>query len=312
MKKIVIKVMVFGLLFLLSFVVVSKVLVRKGNGYGSDVISFYHEPKNSLDLIFFGSSHSYATFMPTIIKEETGLNSYNFATQQQPLWISYYYMKESLKYQKPKYFVLEILMTSVDDEYMEEGVNRDAIDKMRFDLNKINAINSSVATIDDRISYYFNLIKYHSRWNELGKTDILSLLPNHILPSKGFTYLPKGDVVIEDIDLTNFKEVRELSSKNKNYLNKIIRLAKDNDIELILVKSPAQNSKEKQAYYNSVEQIARENNVKYLNYNFLYKEIDLDLNNDFFDYGHLDSDGARKVSLHFSKYLKEIEENKND
>lgn len=34
MKKIVIKVMVFGLLFLLSFVVVSKVLVRKGNGYG--------------------------------------------------------------------------------------------------------------------------------------------------------------------------------------------------------------------------------------------------------------------------------------
>ncbi len=32
----------------------------------------------------------------------------------------------------------------------------------------------------------------------------------------------------------------------------------------------------------------------------------------FFDYGHLDSDGARKVSLHFSKYLKEIEENKND
>ena len=42
------------------------------------------------------------------IKEETGLNSYNFATQQQPLWISYYYMKESLKYQKPKYFLRDL------------------------------------------------------------------------------------------------------------------------------------------------------------------------------------------------------------
>lgn len=308
MKKIIIKATVFILLFIVSFVVASKILVRKGNGFGSDVISFYHEPLNSLDLIFFGSSHSYATFMPSVIKKETNLNSYNFATQQQPLWISYYYMKESLKYQNPKYFVLEIFMTSADIDYMEEGINRDAIDKMRFDLNKINVINKSVENIDDRISYYFNLIKYHSRWNELGKTDILSLLPNHKLDAKGFTYFPKGDVEIKDIDLRNYKVIKELSNKNYEYLNKIIKLAKDNNIELILVKSPVQNSEEKQAYYNKVEQIALENNVKYLNYNFLYNEINLDLKNDFFDYGHLDFDGAKKVSLHFSKYLKELEE----
>ena len=49
-------------------------------------------------------------------------------------------------------------------------------------------------------------------------------------------------------------------------------------------------------------------NLKFINYNFLYDEVDLDFKNDFFDKGHLNEYGARKVSKHFSKYL--IENNK--
>lgn len=306
MKKIILKLVIFIMLFLTSFVVASKILVRKGNGYGSDVITFYHEKKNSLDLIFFGSSHSYATFIPSIIKEETNLNSYNFATQQQPLWISYHYMLETLKYQKPKYFVLEVLMTSVDDNYMDEGVNRDAIDKMRFSTNKINVINESVENKSDRLSYYLNIIKYHSRWNELGKLDILSLLPNYHLKNNGYTYLPKGDVKVEKNNIKNYKEAKKLSKKNMKYLNKIIDLAKENNIELILVKSPVEITEEKQIYYNEVEKIAKDNNLNYINYNYLYDEINLDFENDFFDRGHLDGDGAVKVSRHFAYYLNNL------
>lgn len=306
MKKIILKLVIFIMLFLTSFVVASKILVRKGNGYGSDVITFYHEKKNSLDLIFFGSSHSYATFISSIIKEETNLNSYNFATQQQPLWISYHYMLETLKYQKPKYFVLEVLMTSVDDNYMDEGVNRDAIDKMRFSTNKINVINESVENKSDRLSYYLNIIKYHSRWNELGKVDILSLLPNYHLKNNGYTYLPKGDVKVEKNNIKNYKETKELSKKNMKYLNKIIDLAKENNIELILVKSPVEITEEKQIYYNEVEKIAKDNNLNFINYNYLYDEINLDFENDFFDRGHLDSDGAEKVSRHFAYYLNNL------
>lgn len=306
MKKIILKLVIFIMLFLTSFVVASKILVRKGNGYGSDVVTFYHEEKTSLDLIFFGSSHSYATFIPSIIKEETNLNSYNFATQQQPLWISYHYMLETLKYQKPKYFVLEVLMTSVDDNYMDEGVNRDAIDKMKFSTNKINVINESVENKSDRLSYYLNIIKYHSRWNELGKVDILSLLPNYHLKNNGYTYLPKGDVKVEKNNIKNYKETKELSKKNMKYLNKIIDLAKENNIELILVKSPVEITEEKQIYYNEVEKIAKDNNLNFINYNYLYDEINLDFENDFFDRGHLDGDGAEKVSRHFAYYLNNL------
>ena len=303
MKKIIIKVIIFTVLFSISLFMVSKIFVIKGDGYGTDVLSFYNEKENSMDLIFFGSSHSYSTFSPKVLEEKTGLKSYNFATQQQPLWITYHYMIESLKYQKPKYFVLEILMTSVNQSYMEEGVNRDAIDKMRFSFNKIQAINSSVENFSDRISYYLNIIKYHSRWNELSKKDIVDNLKNNISDSKGFTYL-KGNVEpAYKNDVTNFKETKKITKKNNLYLKKIIELAKDNNIELILVKSPCTITKENQAYYNYVEEIAKENNIEYLNYNLLYDILELDFENDFYDSGHLKGESAIKVTNHFAKYL---------
>lgn len=304
MKKIVLKTMVFIILFLVSFSILTNIFVRKGNGYGTDVLSFYNEEKNSLELIFFGSSHSYSTFSPNILEKETGLKSYNFATQQQPLWITYHYMKETLKYQKPKYFVLEILMTSVNDEYMEEGVNRDALDKMKFSLNKIEAINASVEDYSDRISYYINFIKYHSRWNDLGKSDITSLLNSNISNSKGFTYLRGNAKTAKENDVTNVTEFTKISEKNELYLNKIIELAKENDIELIFVKSPCTITEEKQKYYNYVENIAIQNNIKYLNYNTMYDKLELDFENDFYDGGHLNGAAAEKVTRHFAEYLK--------
>ena len=134
-----IKSVLFIIIFLILLNVSTNIFILKGNGYGSDVTSFYSEKKNSLDVIFFGSSHSYATFSPKIIQEYSNLNSYNFATQQQPIYITYYYMIEALKYQKPKYFVLDIRMLAVDEDYATEGVTRDAIDKMKISLNKITS-----------------------------------------------------------------------------------------------------------------------------------------------------------------------------
>lgn len=51
--------------------------------------------------MFFGPSHAYAAFSPLAIWEETGIRSYVFATQQQPLWATYTYIKEALKKQSP-------------------------------------------------------------------------------------------------------------------------------------------------------------------------------------------------------------------
>lgn len=303
MKKILFRIILFFALFILLLQLVSNMFVMKGSGYGTDVISFYNEPKNSLDMIFFGSSHSYSTFSPEIIYKETGLKSYNFATQQQPLWITYHYMKESLKYQKPKYMVVEILMAASSENYMSEAVNRDAIDKMRPSLNKIEVINASVEKIDDRLSYYFNIIKYHDRWNNIIKNDVTDYLRTD--PNKGFTYLNGNRKKAIKTNVKKISEKEKISLKNEIYLNKIISLGKENNIELIFVKTPCSTTIEEHKKYNYVKNIVQSYNYKYINYNEKYDELELDFEKDFYDSGHLVGKAALKVTKHFSNYLKE-------
>lgn len=298
-----IKDLIFIIIFLFLLNICTNILVLKGNTYGSDVISFYNQKKNSLDIVFFGSSHSYATFSPDIIEKETGLKSYNFATQQQPIYITYHYMLETLKTQKPKYFVLETKMLAVDDEFATEGVIRDAVDKMRTSINKINTINVSVKEKEERISYYFNIIKYHTRYNKLTKTDIKTGLTQKGIDNKGFKNLESNnDITINNEKILEITEKEQISNKNLKYLNKIIKLVNENNIELILVKSPCQLTEQDQKKYNWIEDYAKENEIYYVNYNTQTEQLNLK-SGDYYDMGHLSYEGAKKVTLDFLKYL---------
>lgn len=302
--KNVIKAVVFILIFCVILKVCSDIFVLKGNTYGSDVTSFYQLEKNSLDVIFFGSSHSYASFSPDIIEEKTGMKSYNFATQRQPIYITYYYMVEALKTQKPKYFVLETRMFSEDKEYWEEGVTRDALDKMKMSKNKFDAINSSVEDRKERISYYFNIIKYHSRYEDITKAEIISALKRESIQNRGFKDLPvTSDIIINNDGLLDITEKQNLSDKNLLYLNKMIELAKKNNVTLVFTKAPNQLKEDEIKKYNTVKEIAEENGLDFIDYNTKFADLGLVNEEDFFDDGHVSYRGAVKVSNDFSNYL---------
>ncbi len=298
------KVILFIVIFLIILSLLWKILIRKGDGFGSDVSSFYNIEENTLDLIFFGSSHCYSTFSPYILEEKTGLKSYNFSTQQQPINITYHFMIEALKTQKPKYFVLETRMFAIDDEYMEEGVVRDALDKMKMSPNKIAAINESVENPEERTSYYINIIKYHSRFMEIGFEEIKNAIQGKTVDNKGFVGLPAGtDVYLDNSSVLGITETTELTNKNLQFFNQIIELCKQNNITLILAKSPCILTEQDVMHYNTVKKIAEENNLQYIDYNMMFDELGFSFPEDFYDYGHLSKSGAEKVTNNFAEYV---------
>lgn len=307
MKKKVKQIIIIILILLFSLFLfdrLSLLLIRKGNGYGTDVLNFYKQEKNSLDMIIFGSSHAYTAFNPYQIEKETGLKTYDFCTQQQPLWITYYYLKEALKYQHPKYIVLEIHMAVVGNyNYAEEQVNRDAIDKMKVSINKINAINTSVSNKDDRVSYYLNIIKYHSRYKELNKNDFETAFLGHTIDNRGYIALPENDYVFYNETEFTSDEI-ELYEKNKIYLSKIIDLANKENIKLIIVKTPTSYNYEEKAKLNYVKKISEENNILFLDYVNNIDLLNLEYENDFYDSGHLNKNGSEKFTRVFIEYLK--------
>lgn len=301
-KKILI-IIVILIISMIAFNRLSILLVRKGNGYGSDVLNFYKQPRDTIDMIVLGSSHAYTSLNPYLIESKTNLKTYDFCTQQQPLWITYYYLKEALKYQHPKYIVLEAHMAVVgNNDYAEEQVNRDAIDKMKFSINKIDVIKNSVENKDDRVSYYLNIIKYHSRYKELNKIDIKTAFLGYTVDNKGYIALEEtGYIFNNESEFTDNES--ELYKKNKEYLYKIINLTKKENIDLIIVKTPTSYNYEEMSRLNHIKRIAAENDILFLDYINNMTDLNLDYNKDFYDVGHLNKNGSIKFTNKFIENL---------
>ena len=308
MKKGVIELLGFILIFVMVFNTITRVFQMKQLEEPWEmtrkVEGIKNEEKDSIDVMYFGSSHMYTSINPVIVWEEQGIPSYILATQKQPFWISYYYMKEALKYQKPKVVVLDIYRSDFLEEYEEESVNRSAIDLLDFSFNKAKMIESSVPK-EERISYYVNLIKYHGRWKELTKEDFDWSYRSQKDSLKGYVCLYPTTPIYRKQNLEGVTETSSMSAKTKEYLTRIIDLSKKEDFELVFYKAPSNATIEQKTYYNTVEAIAKENNIHFIDYNMLYEEIGIDLRKDFYDSNHVNLLGAKKISKHFSAYLAE-------
>ncbi len=292
----------FVLIFLSVFLCAERILSRKSTegwwNVTAKIDGFYNSPENEYDVIYFGSSNTYCSFNPLVVWEKTGVKSYVFATQQQPVWATYHYMVDAFERQTPEVAVMDVLMFSKNDEYYDDGVNYTFCDNMPLSKNKLELVWAS-APKGERFNLAFKFMKYHSRWNELTKQDFLYRKANMEDYSKGFYILTQEYDSAVHTDVSKEKATAELSEKNLTYLHKIIDLCKENGVELLLVKAPSNATLEEKHYYNAVEKVAEERGVSFVDYNLMYSEIELDLEHDFYDATHLNVTGAEKFSEYF-------------
>lgn len=328
-----IKVIAFTLIVAVLFSYAQTLLMRKETegwwNTTAKIDGFYNSPENEYEVMFFGSSNTYCSFNPLVIWNKTGVKSYVFATQQQPIWATYHYMVDAFKTQKPELVVMDVLMLSKNDEVYDDGVNYTFCDNMPLSKNKVELAMVS-APKGERFGLLCNFVKYHSRWNELSRMDFEYKKEEMRDYSKGFCVLTgiyDGEIVRADV--RNVGDARDLLPKNAEYLKRIIDLCKAQGVHLMLVKTPSNATEEEKKCYNSVEKIAEANGVEFIDYNLCYEDIGLDIDKDFYDASHLNAWGGEKFSEYFAetvdffkgkeknnddwtedyeKYLKEIEE----
>ena len=101
MKSGIFLLILFFTLLLLTWVFLPKNTFNSEWHETSATVNFYRMEKNSIDVLFLGSSYCMSTFSPQEIYNQYGLRSYNLGTQQQSLLVSYYWLKEALRYQHP-------------------------------------------------------------------------------------------------------------------------------------------------------------------------------------------------------------------
>lgn len=266
---------------------------------------FYHEPNHSIDVLYLGSSLIYRGISPITMWEKYGFTGYIRGSSVQRMWISYYYLEDTLKTQHPKVVVLN-MNGITDDTQNDENRNRKALDYMKLSMTKIHAVQASLTDGESFISYLFPLLRYHSRWDNLTQEDFTQLTANKHYFAKGqdlqfgiTSCHPKDDW------LKPTSTVAKEGEKAGQYFDRIVKLCRENGIALLLIDmvSPVRFSYD---VHNLNRSLAQQYNLPYLDLNMMTDQFGLNWDTDMLDPGvHLNVSGAEKCSAFLGKYLKE-------
>ena len=270
---------------------------------GALIAEYYNEVPDH-DVVFIGDCEVYECFTPPTLWREYGITSYVRGSAQQLIWQSYYLLEETLKRETPKAVVFNVLSIKYG-EPQSEAYNRMTLDGMKWSSSKIDAIHASMTEEEDFLSYVFPLLRFHSRWSDLGAEDWQYLFHRDRVSHNG--YLMQTAVSPKTSD----REGRPLADYTLpevgfEYLEKMRALCEEKGVEFILIKAPTNNWK----YYwydEWEEQIvawANEKNVDYYNFIPLDEEIGIDWSTDTYDGGvHLNVFGAEKLTSYFGDIL---------
>lgn len=306
-----VKVAAFLLIFVLTFSKLSEVLAFKNASYeANNYYSFdylYDLPKDSLDVVYVGTSQYHMGITPLEIWKEYGITGGSFNVAQCRAWMAYYMIQEVLKYQNPKVIVLDAAVPRGGDNNII--ASRRAINQFRFSLTKFQALYDCLelegSTIDEMINKSFEFFSYHDTWDSLEKADFtddissLAYQKGYLLTTKCMPYSDMAHSV--DQKPTRFM----LDEKTVDYMGRIKALCDEKGVDLIIAKLPSDMWNI--TYSGMVGRWAKANEVEFLDLTQKQFQRQLHFDNEtcYFDENHLNHVGAEIVSNYLGNYLTE-------
>ena len=301
-----IKILIFIFIFCILLKLTTNVLRIKDDIGIYQLDTFYREKDNIIDVLMIGSSHIYVNLNAYYLYKYHGIAGFDLAGGAQPIWNTYYYLKEALKTQTPKLIIFDPYMLWLDRDYFDDWTKIGSTYGLKWSFDRINAIKVSVEK--NRWNNFLNsFVQYHNRYLSLNKSDFLPYKGNEYNYKywKGFVTFRDRTNQINYLNIDNITNVRKLYPKVEKYFRMTLELAQKNNIQMLMLKTPSGTTIFSQELYNEAALIAKEYNVDFLNLTLSkYIELcNLDYTNDFWDGGHLNSVGAEKVAKYVGKYI---------
>ena len=260
---------------------------------------------DSVDMIFIGTSHQFCTIDPDLLYDEYGINSFMLATSAQTVPMSYYAAMEAIASQHPKAIVMEMAYCANDFRTVTPEMSHLFFDGMPWGEAKRLAVEDLIEE-EQRIYYYLNLGRYHSRWKNLTEVDFQSNLTS---PRGG--YVTEGTFSNWEIPVIDREEKAPMPDEMLKYLDLLVELCEEHDVELILYTAPfnalyndesmRQDLFNRQRIFNGIEDYAREKGLRYYNLFYELDALGLDGATDYKDSQHFNTCGQRKVTRYMAE-----------
>lgn len=294
---------------LVLFLLVHLTYIIRTNGAVKDrFVGFYAEKNNTVDAVFIGSSPVPMAIETPRIYGDMGITMYPISSNMQRPVATKYLVEEVLKSQKPELFIFEMRMWGAEDENLLGNMahTREVTDNMKYSINRIKTINAMVDDKDERLTYYFDIFKYHSNWKTLFLWSQFRTL-FYAYPEDLKGYLAETDVgPADEPALVPESEKKSIPPEQEEYLLDLLDYLEEKEINALFVITPYSATSEEQQEYNYMADIIRQRGYEFLDMNRHLDEIELDFSTDIRDYGtHTNVLGAEKITDYLEKYLKE-------
>ncbi|MDD6058002.1 MAG: hypothetical protein PUB98_07075 [Clostridiales bacterium] len=263
----------------LLFVLLSEIMLKKWvTGYAAiqwTIEGYQAEKEDSLDFIFFGNSRMIVSVAPAVLWDEYGITSYNYSALSQTIPLTYYYMEEALKTQQPKAIILNVASEGNKVETSADALHF-SLDYMPWSSTKIDAILNCVPQ-SEWLEYALPLIYSRDNWKKLNEDYFKYIQVSGENEYKGYGFL---NPYIEGIEYPQYDYPYDMEENMAQYYydelvdaeilewyQRIIDLAEEKGIDLILIGVPTGTSPEVQGKWNPIFQYAMERGITCINYN---------------------------------------------
>lgn len=334
--------------FVLGLVVINWILtiMMFPRGYTYMMWKGFWEEEN-IDMVYLGSSFTQEAFNPAIIDESLGTSSYNMGSSGQSLNQTYLALEQAIEKKQIKRAVLAIGVYSLQ-ERKNDAYRATFIYSMKSGLGPLERLKADFDFMFEErytgeavsINFLFPWIyKHTSPENLLNNTkaniNILLGKDDYIQEGTGkdkldcngtedvykHTVMYKGYVTTNR--LVNYNKIGNKNTKTtfkspaaeKSYeeLDKICKLCRDNDVDLIVVSIPRPSfdlisyGDKYFEYTENWKSFFAERDVDYYDFDMVKPEYFEQKEGYFADFEHLNLDGANAFCSFFADFLKERE-----
>ena len=327
--KIIAKMIIFGLIFLILSGLISFVLNPPAEFIRYSINDMYEE--DNIDVVYVGASRYYRAFDPAVIDPITNKKSINIGSAGQSSIDTYYLMKEVFKKHNPEYVVLDLNRNRIEGN-INSNHTRTLTSNINFSANKLEWIKS----VFDYNEYYTALFP---GFNEARPQYIISRAPIHniqkklssgyrnydyssldmesIYKGRGFLYTDKGyekGGSGRQGAPERWDESR-ISAEKIEWFRKVVELCNQHNAKVLLVCPPVAYGNmivDEQGFLDYANDFAKELGVDFIDFNLVRESKYQREDPHFYDRRHMTSHGGESFSKMFGEYLRDYSDGSLD
>lgn len=288
----------------------------KNEQWDASGLKYAHDNPDFYDVIFCGTSIAVMNVSSEELYSKYGIASVTLGEPEQPVYLSYYTLKDALEDQSPQvvfydinalFYSIEMLKNRLDsDEYYYLHLSVDGIKDYKTKYEAVQVAKTLKPSIDI-ISYFSSLYNNHSNWENVNKPNFIRKSGKMVMNGNLMSFdIADGLTDLRNSINTSYDSTvsaNRMVEFNKKYLLKIIELCKEKSVDLVLLRGAGVNTYLSNADYNMVDAIAKEYNLPFIDISQCEDEVGIDWNVDSTDGNHHNIVGAKKWTDYLGEYL---------